>query len=150
MNDTLSRLDGQSMGSQGNILSFLDSLRVQECEAALANGADDGVVREWGGLEGDMDDEGEVGKAVEVRNGSDQDRRASDDGNRLALAQRVEGRKEGVLNMANSLHLVGDISYYCLAWGTLAIGFGTHHRGTSGKSAGSFVGLQGLERLGER
>jgi hypothetical protein len=87
---------------------------VQECEAALADGADDGVVGEWGGLEGDVDDEREVGKAVQVRNCSDQDRRASDNGDRLAVAQRVESRQEGVLIVANGLDLAEYISNCCL------------------------------------
>lgn len=114
VDDTLSRLDGQSMSSQGNILGLLNSLRVQECEAALADGADDGVVGEWGGLEGDVDDEREVGKTVQVRNGRDQNRRASDNRDRLAVAQRVEGGQEGVLIVANGLDLAVYISNFCL------------------------------------
>lgn len=131
-------------------MGLLNSLRLQECETALADGADDGVVGEWGGLEGDVDDEREVGKAVQVRNCSDQDRRASDNGDRLAVAQRVESRQEGVLIVANGLDLAECISNCCLTEEAMGIGIENYQRSASGQSARSLASLQGLEGLGEQ
>lgn len=77
MDDTLAGLASQSMSSERNILGLLKGLRVQECETALPDGADRGVVREGVGFQSDVDNDGGVREAVEVRDGGKKNRRAS-------------------------------------------------------------------------
>lgn len=45
------------MSGDGNILCLLDCLGMQEGKATLAYRADDGEIWEWGGLQGDMNDD---------------------------------------------------------------------------------------------
>ncbi|KAH8429622.1 uncharacterized protein LDX57_007293 [Aspergillus melleus] len=84
MNDTLSGLASQGMRGDSDILRFLDGLRVQEGETTLPYRADHRVIWERVGLQGDMDDDGVVRQAVEMRDGGEKGRRARNDGNRSA------------------------------------------------------------------
>lgn len=101
MDHTLTGLASQSMSSERNILGLLKGLGVQECEAALPNGADCGVVWEGVGFQSDVNNDGGVRKAVEVRDGGKKNRRARHSRHKFAGLERVEGREEGVFIVSN-------------------------------------------------
>lgn len=74
---------------------------MQECEAALPDGADGGVVWEGVGFQSDVENDGGVRETVEVRDGGKKNRRACHSRDEFAGLQRVEGREEGVFIVPN-------------------------------------------------
>ena len=69
MNDTSARTSCKSVGSNRNVLSFLQGFRMEECEATLSNGSDLGIVWIVLGLDGNVNDKRVGGELVEVWDG---------------------------------------------------------------------------------
>lgn len=90
VDDTLARLDGQSMCCQCNVLCLLQCLGLQKCEARLPDGCDIGEVGEASGLHGDVEHDGVLCKLVEVGNRLHQYRGGGGDTGELASADRLE------------------------------------------------------------
>jgi len=84
------------MRGKRNVLGLLECLRVQESEATLTYRADNGVIGERGGFQGDVEDQGVVRQAVEVSDGGEENRGAGDGRNGATVLERVESREERV------------------------------------------------------
>ena len=96
MNHTLSRLDGQSMCSQSNVLCLLQCLRLQKGEATLPDGRDDGEIGEARGLHRYVDDDRVVCELVEVGYRLDKDGRGGGYGGEFAGADWGKAREKRV------------------------------------------------------
>jgi hypothetical protein len=84
------------MGGQGQVLGLLERLGLQEGPSRVADGCDGGVVGEAGGLEGDVDDDGEVDQLVEVGDGGEEDAGGGGDGDELSVPDGGEDGEQRV------------------------------------------------------
>jgi hypothetical protein len=66
MHDTLARLHNQSVRGQRQVLGFLQSLGLDECETGLSNRGNVGEVGEARGLYRYVEDDGVLGELVKV------------------------------------------------------------------------------------